>query len=113
MRINYHNRKFKVVSNSENGELSENQIFVYLQKGNVLTSNYSNTNILSGHILGIVNDDDSLDISYHQINVSNELKTGICHSKPEILSSGKIRINESWKWTSGDFSEGFSTLEEF
>lgn len=112
MRINYHNRKFKVVSNSENGELSENQIFVYQQKGAVLTCNYSNNNILSGHILGIVNNDDSIDLSYHQINVNHELKTGICHSKPEILSSRKIRIYESWKWTSGDFSEGFSTLEE-
>jgi hypothetical protein len=38
--------------------------------------------------------------------------TGICHSKPEILSNGKIRLYEEWKWTSGDKSGGKSILEE-
>ncbi len=49
---------------------------------------------------------------YHQININNELMTGICVSTPEKLSNGKIRLHEKWKWTSGDQSEGESILEE-
>jgi hypothetical protein len=49
---------------------------------------------------------------YHQINDNDELMTGICKSIPEILENGKIRLHESWKWTSGDKSEGNSVIEE-
>jgi len=38
--------------------------------------------------------------------------TGVCTSKPEFLANGKIRLHESWKWTSGDKSEGKSINEE-
>ena len=38
--------------------------------------------------------------------------TGICFSKPEIMENGKIRLYETWEWTSGDNSKGNSILEE-
>jgi hypothetical protein len=38
--------------------------------------------------------------------------TGICFSTPEILENGKIRLHESWEWTSGDQSKGTSIIEE-
>lgn len=47
-----------------------------------------------------------------QVNTKNELMTGICFSKPEITANGKVRLHESWKWTSGDQSNGTSILEE-
>lgn len=51
-------------------------------------------------------------MSYHQINTDGNLMTGVCTSKPEFLANGKIRLHESWKWTSGDKSEGKSINEE-
>lgn len=38
--------------------------------------------------------------------------TGICNSKLEILHNGKIRLHETWQWTSGDKSKGESIIEE-
>jgi hypothetical protein len=38
--------------------------------------------------------------------------TGKCFSKPEILTNGKIRLHETWQWTSGDLSTGTSIIEE-
>jgi hypothetical protein len=49
---------------------------------------------------------------YHQLNINHELMTGICKSKPEILNNGKIRLHETWEWTSGDKSKGNSIIEE-
>ena len=40
MTINYNNRRFKPIKYSENGETSEETIFKYKQKGNILTSSY-------------------------------------------------------------------------
>jgi hypothetical protein len=49
---------------------------------------------------------------YHQINDQDELMTGKCFSKPEMLENGKIRLHESWEWTSGDKTKGTSIIEE-
>ena len=49
---------------------------------------------------------------YHQINHKGEIMTGKCSSKPEILPNGKIRLHETWEWTSGDKSKGTEIIEE-
>lgn len=110
--INYHNRTFKPVSNSSNGETSSETIFHYKQNGNVLTAEYSGGKIVYGHLLGLVDNEGSIDMRYHQINLRGEMMTGICKSIPEILENGKIRLHEDWQWTSGDYSRGQSIIEE-
>lgn len=110
--LNYNNKKFRPVSNSENGETSEETIFHYQQSGNILSANYSGGQILKGQLIGLVNEDGNINMRYQQINTSGELMTGHCHSTPEILPDGRIRLLEKWKWTSGDLSEGNSIIEE-
>lgn len=112
MIINYNGKKFKPLSNSDNGEVSEDMIFTYEQKGTILESTYSGDQIVKGHLIGIVSEKGEIDMCYHQINKSGKLMTGICHSKPEILKNGKIKLYESWQWTSGDKSKGESILIE-
>lgn len=110
--INYNNKIFKPVSNTENSETSSETAFHYKQNGTILTSEYSGGKIISGHLIGLVNDEGEIEMRYHQINEKGELMTGICTSKPEILENGKIRLHETWQWTSGDLSKGNSVLEE-
>lgn len=110
--MNYHNKKFKPVSNSETGETSEETLFVYKQSGQILTSEYSGGKIIKGHLIGMVDENGNIDMRYHQINHNNELRTGKCLSIPEILADGTIRLHEKWEWTSGDFSKGESIIEE-
>ncbi|MEQ6124461.1 n-acetylglutamate synthase [Pseudotenacibaculum sp. MALMAid0570] len=110
--MNYHNKTFKPIQNSENGEVSEGVLFTYQQEGNILSCEYSGGTILKGHLIGVVNEEGVIDMRYHQINKNGELKTGTCVSTPEVLSNGKIRLYESWQWSSGDRSKGSSVLEE-
>lgn len=110
--MNYHNKKFRPVSNTENGETSEETLFQYHQEGNVLTCSYSGGQIISGQLIGLVDESGNIDMRYHQVNRKGELMTGVCHSTPEILPDGRIRLHESWQWTSGDCSKGNSVLEE-
>jgi len=112
MNINYHNKKFKALSNSPSGEVDSELVFHYKQEGNILSCHYSGANILKGHLLGVVDEDGSISMRYHQINKLGKLRTGKCTSTPEILPSGKIRLHESWQWTSGDQSKGTSIFEE-
>jgi hypothetical protein len=110
--MNYNDKKFKPVSNSENGEVSSDMIFHYEQTGKILTCNYQGVKILKGHLIGLVDDVGNINMRYHQINQNGELMTGTCNSRPELLKNGKIRLHEEWQWTSGDKSKGKSILEE-
>ena len=110
--INYHNKIFKPISNSANGETSAETTFHYRQVGNILTAEYAGGRIQKGQLIGWVDEQGNIDMRYQQINDKNQLLTGICHSKPEQLPNGKIRLHECWQWTSGDCSHGESIIEE-
>jgi len=110
--LNYHNKKFRPVLNTDNGETSAETIFHYQQEGNVLTSDYAGGKIKRGHLIGLVDEAGNIDMRYHQVNEAGELMTGVCQSRPEIMPNGKIRLHETWRWTSGDGSTGSSIIEE-
>jgi len=110
--INYNDKIFRPVVNSENGETSNDTVFIYKQIGNILTSEYSGGKIINGHLIGLVDENGEIEMRYHQVNQKGELMTGICNSKPEILENGKIRLHETWQWTSGDKSKGQSIIQE-
>ncbi len=110
--INYNDKIFRPIVNSENGETSNDTVFIYKQIGNILTSEYSGGKIINGHLIGVVDENGEIEMRYHQVNQKGELMTGICKSKPEILENGKIRLHETWEWTSGDKSKGQSIIQE-
>lgn len=97
---------------SKNSEVSSSTVFRYKQNGAILTCDYSSDSIISGHLIALVDNSSCLNMRYHQINTNGELMTGTCQSTPEILANGKIRLHETWQWTSGDLSQGTSILEE-
>jgi len=68
---------------------------------------------VKGQLMGLVDDNGKIEMRYHQVNRNGDLMTGMCVSVPEIMENGKIRLHESWQWTSGDRSKGESILEEY
>lgn len=88
------------------------RFFYYQQQDYIVTAHYSGGSIVKGHLIAIVDETGHLNMRYHHINTDGKLMTGVCHSKPEILPNGKLRLHESWQWTSGDLSSGTSVIEE-
>ena len=111
--MNYHGKNFHSISNTPNGEVSGDTLFRYQQMGNIVTAKYEGGGILQGHLIALVDEQGCLDMRYHHVNVQGGLQTGICRSVPEILPDGRIRLHETWQWTSGDGSAGSSVVEEF
>jgi hypothetical protein len=110
--LNYHNKQFRSVQNSKNGEVGSATVFNYQQAGNIVTATYSGGGIINGQLIACVHKDGVLEMRYHHINTQQQLMTGICTSTPKILPNGKIRLHEKWQWTSGDNSSGESIVEE-
>ena len=94
--INYNDRKFSPISNSDNGEVDHQTVFHYQQEGNILTCNYKGNSIQKGHLIGLVDELGNISMRYHQVNALGEPMTGICQSTAEIMSNGKIRLHEKW-----------------
>ena len=112
MPINYHNRVFKSVNNTGNGEVDAATTFYYQQSENVVSAIYQGGSILYGNLIAKVDENGGLDMRYQHLNISGELMTGKCQSVPELLPDGRIRLHETWQWTSGDQSAGQSVIEE-
>lgn len=110
--ISYHGRRFRPVQNSPEGQVSGGTLFEYTQQDDILTATYSGGGILRGHMLGHVGAQGELRFSYHHISTAGELRAGFCHSTPEILPDGRIRLRERWQWTLGAESSGESVVEE-
>ncbi len=112
MKINYHGRTFAGVSNTPNGQVSGQTIFAYSQDGEMLSATYSGGSIKNGHMTGLVHEDSSLYFAYHHLDTDGRLKSGYCHSTPEVLPDGRIRLHEQWEWTHGGEGKGESVVEE-
>ena len=111
-KINYDNRVFKSVSNSETGEVSNETTFYYHQKDDFVWAEYSGGSILFGTLIAKILENSALEMRYQHLNRNDNLMTGQCVSTPEILPDGRIRLHEKWQWTSGDLSAGESIIEE-
>ena len=110
--INYHNRVFKSAGSSENGEVNGETIFRYQQTEDIVTATYAGAAIRLGLLLARTAAHGQLNMRYQHVNECGNLMTGTCHTVPEVLPDGRLRLHETWQWTSGDFSGGQSVLEE-
>jgi hypothetical protein len=108
---NYDGRRFRSVANTANGEVGARTVFAYHQEGDAVWATYRG-GVALGTLVATVDGDGRLDMRYGHVNDAGELMTGVCTSTPETLPDGRLRLHESWRWTSGDGSSGTSVLEE-
>lgn len=112
MPFDLNNRKFSSVANTENGDVSSQTVFHYRQEGELVWADYSGGNIRRGNLIARWTGEDVLEMRYQHVSTDNGFKTGRCLSRPETLADGRLRMHETWQWTSGDHSSGTSVIEE-
>jgi len=55
---------------------------------------------------------DVLDMRYQHVNADGQFMAGECRSVPSVLPDGRLRLDETWRGTTGDRSTGRSVIEE-
>lgn len=112
----YDNKTLTSLSNTPNGEVTADTTFHYHQDGNIVWAEYSGGSVVKGFLIATVREgaevEGTLDMRYQHVNKEGELMTGKCVSVPERLEDGRLRMRETWEWTSGDRSKGESVVEE-
>lgn len=112
--VSYDGKTFRSAANSANGEVGAQTLFHYHQEGAVVWAEYAGGSVVRGSLVATVADDGSgsLDMRYQHVNRAGALMTGRCRSVPTTLPDGRLRLHETWQWTSGDESCGESVIEE-
>ena len=73
--LNFNNKKFALLGNSTNGKVDTDTIFIYKQKGNLVTADYHGGSIKYGKIIALLNKD-KLDMLYQCLTTDNPAKGG-------------------------------------
>ena len=110
--IDYDERVFGSVSNSDSGDVGIGTTFHYHQQGRIVWATYHGGAVAHGNLIAQVQPDGSLDMRYQHVTADGAIKTGRCLSRPEILVDGRIRLHERWQWTEGGTQMGESIIEE-
>jgi hypothetical protein len=110
--VNYDGRIFRSVSNSASGDVGGDTMFSYHQQGRLVWATYSGGEVLFGTLVALASETGTLHMRYHHASRAGDLKAGRCHSTPELLADGRIRLYERWEWTDGQKGSGESVIEE-
>ena len=105
--IDYDRRRFRPVEEKESGRVA-----VYRQEGDLLWGEFAGGHARRGTLVGTRSDDDSLDFAYGMVLDDGEVVSGHCHSVPEVLADGRIRLHERWERYGPHGDRGVSLLEE-
>lgn len=112
MQLNYHDRIFRSVSNSEGGDVGAGTEFHYRQEGRIVWATYRGGGVAFGTLIATVLGDGRLDMRYHHVAAGGGIRSGRCVSTPHLLPDGRICLDESWTWTEGGEGEGQSSIVE-
>ena len=110
-KINFNNKTFLLVENSENGKVNSETIFKYQQNGNLVTADYSGGTIKYGKIIANLVEN-KLHMLYQCITNNNELKAGKAIANISINAHDKIKLTLNWEWLNEPFEKGTSIYIE-
>ena len=110
--IGYEGRVFRSVANSAGGDVTAETTFHYHQCDAVVWATYAGGSVLFGTLIANVDNLGHLHMRYQQLAADGRFKSGRCHSRPERLPDGRLRLHEQWEWTDGAEGQGVSIIEE-
>lgn len=76
----------------------------------VVLGRYSGADVVAGSLCGR-RDGRDLSYAFSHLTRSGRVETGVCDAVVQVRDDGRVRLQESWRWTSRDGS-GTAVLEE-
>jgi hypothetical protein len=105
-RFSYDGRRFRVAGTGD-APLAR-----YHQREGVLWGEFAGGKVQRGALAGSATPEGVIDFGYSMLLTGGELVIGRCHSEPELLADGRIRLVEHWERYSPHAATGISCLEE-
>lgn len=104
-------RRFRDVSPDHQGDVGEDTVFEYRQEPDgLIHAKYEGGSIRLGYLVG-TRTADELDFRYTHVTAGGRTASGRCRSRVDVLDDGRLRMHETWEWTSKP-GNGTSVIEE-
>lgn len=84
----------------------------YHQVGDLVWAEFGGGDVRRGMLVGSCRPGGVLDFGYSMVTADGAIICGRCHSVPEWLPDGRIRLTEHWQRFPPDAGTGISYLEE-
>jgi hypothetical protein len=84
----------------------------YHQDGNLVWGEFAGGHVRRGSLAGTCSPDGTLDFAYCMVYDGGEIVSGRCHSTPQFLGDGRIRLSEEWERYVPHAGRGLSFLDE-
>lgn len=109
-KVNFNNKRFKLLDNSVNGKVDAQTIFEYQQEGNLVTADYKGGSVIYGKIIA-QHCGDTLKMLYQCYTKEKELKAGKATATIIMTEENQIKLELNWQWLESN-QEGSSTYIE-
>ncbi len=110
-KIDFNNKTFSLVDNSEEGKASSDTIFNYHQEGNLVTADYYGGEIRYGKIIAQLRNE-KLHMLYQCLTLDDELKAGKAIAEISFDQNHKMRLRLNWEWLENIPEKGTSEYLE-
>ena len=105
--IDFNNKTFLLVENSENGLVNSETTFEYRQDGDMVTADYRGGVIKYGKIIAVLKDR-QLDMRYQCLTSENELRSGQAIAEISFTEQHKLSLKLNWQWLGDHNMKGTS-----
>jgi len=89
----------RVIETAANGVVSADTIFVFHQRGSIVTAHYAGGRIVTGFLAGVW-EGDLLPFRYVQIADGGTLDSGRSVARVTKSPTGRLRLEEQFQWES-------------
>lgn len=104
-------RRFRDVTPDHQGDVGDETYFEYREDPDgVVHANYEGGSVRLGYLVG-TRVGDQLEFRYTHVTSERQTASGRCRSRIEVLDDGRLRMHETWEWTS-QRGDGTSVIEE-
>lgn len=110
MKPSLDGRRFTAVSGGVDVGASTVFVFTEDRLSGVVTASYSGGSVAAGSLVG-VRDGSRVEFRYSHVTVAGLVESGVSQDRISLLDDGRLRMDETWEWTSRTGS-GTSVLEE-
>ena len=109
--VDFNNKTFTLVSNSESGSADNATIFEYKQEKDIVTAIYYGGPIRKGNLIGRL-EGRQLHMHYQCITEQNELKSGRAIARIIFTADEKMKLDLNWEWLNASGEKGNSEYLE-
>ena len=110
-KIDFNNKTFVLIDNSEKGKVNSRTVFKYFQEGDLVTADYSGGPIRTGKIIARL-EGMQLHMLYQCLTIQNELKAGRATADIVFNEHDKLHLKLKWEWLGSPSEKGTSEYLE-